>query len=76
MVYQRLRGSTALRAETEDTRRWICQTPPWCYLAPLLIPALPVIADLTAIINALLWPAEKVIRPRRTRPSRPGGDRS
>lgn len=66
VVYWRLRGSSMMQAEMEDTRRWICLTPPMCYFAPILIPALPVIVDMTCVINALLWPVEQAIRPWRT----------
>jgi hypothetical protein len=56
-----------MQAETEDTRRWICFTPPFCYFAPVLIPALPLIAEMTWVINALLWPVELAVRPWLTR---------
>jgi hypothetical protein len=41
-------------------------TPPWHLLAPVLLPALPAIAEFTCVLNGLLWPAELVTRPWRT----------
>ena len=68
VVYWRLRSSSELQAETARTRSWLRCTPPWHLFADLLLPALPLIAEITCMINGLLWPAEILSRPwRRTR---------
>jgi hypothetical protein len=74
VVYWRLRCSSAVRAETDETRRWICVTPPFMYFAPMLVAALPLLAEMTCIINALLWPVEMAIRPWRHRHTGPRQD--
>jgi len=66
VVYWRLRGHMA--AEITETRSWLRYTPPWHLLAPVLLPALPALAEVTCLLNGLLWPAELVTRPCRTRP--------
>jgi hypothetical protein len=45
------------------TRSWLRCTPPWHLFADLLVPALPLIAEITCMINGLLWPAEILSRP-------------
>jgi len=45
-------------------------TPPWNLFADLLVPAMPLIAELTCLINGLLWPAEMLTRPWRSRDMR------
>lgn len=67
VVYWRLRTSSALHAETVATRSWVRSTPPWHLLAPLLLPAMPLITELTCVINGLLWPIEIITRPWRSR---------
>jgi hypothetical protein len=63
VVYQRLRSSSELQAEITQTRSWLRCTPPWHLFAGLLVPALPLIAEITCMINGLLWPAEIPSRP-------------
>lgn len=65
ITYWQLR-TRHMHAEIAETRSWIRCTPPWHLLAPVLLPALPVIAELTCMINGLLWPAELATRPWRT----------
>ncbi len=48
------------------SRSWIRCRPPWHLLAGVLLPALPVIAEFTCVINDLLWPVEPVTQPWRT----------
>lgn len=64
VVYWRLRRW--MPAEITQTRSWIGCTPPWRTLAPVLLPALPAIAEFTCLINGLLWPAELFTRPWRS----------
>ncbi len=64
VTYWRLRGQMA--AEIAETRSWVRCTPPFHLFAPVLLPALPVIAELTCVINGLLWPVEVATRPWRT----------
>ena len=66
VVYWRLRTSSELQAETVATRSWVRCTPPWHLLAPLLLPAMPLITELTCVVNGLLWPVEMITRPWRT----------
>ena len=63
VVYWRLRSSSELQAEIAQTRSWLRCTPPWHLVADLLLPALPLIAEITCMINGLLWPAEVLSRP-------------
>jgi hypothetical protein len=66
-VYRRLRTSTELQAEIAETRSWVRCTPPWHLFADLLLPAMPLIVELTCVINGLLWPAEMLTRPWRSK---------
>ncbi len=54
VVYRRLRISSELQAEIAETRSWVRCTPPWHLFADLLLPAMPLIAELTCVINGLL----------------------
>jgi hypothetical protein len=66
-VYWRLRASSELRAEIAATRSWVRCTPPWHLVASWLLPALPLIAEATCVVNGLLWPVEVASRPWRYR---------
>jgi hypothetical protein len=66
-VYRRLRTSTELQAEIAETRSWVRCTPPWHLFADLLLPAMPLIVELTCVINGLLWPVEMLTRPWRSK---------
>lgn len=66
VVYRQLRTSSELQAEIAETRSWVRCTPPWHLFAGLLLPAMPLIAELTCVINGLLWPVEMLIRPWRS----------
>jgi len=68
--YWRLRTSNELQTEIAETRSWVRCTPPWNLFADLLVPAMPLIAELTCLINGLLWPAEMLTRPWRSRDMR------
>jgi len=63
VVYWRLRTSSELQAEIAETRSWVRCTPPWHLFADVLLPAMPLIAELTCVINGLLWPVEMFTRP-------------
>ena len=63
VVSWRLRTSSALQAEMAETRSWVRCTPLLHLLAPVLLPAMPLIAELTCFVNGLLWSAEMVTRP-------------
>ena len=63
VVYWQLRSSSEMQAEITQTRSWLRCTPPWHLFADLLVPALPLIAEITCMINGLLWPAEILSRP-------------
>ena len=63
VVYWRLRSSSQKQAEIAQTRSWLRCTPPWHLFADLLVPALPLIAEITCMINGLLWLAEILSRP-------------
>ena len=76
VVYGRLRTRSQLQAEIAETRSWVRYTPPFCYIAALLVPAMPLIAELTCAVNGLLWPAEMITRPWRHRLSGPRSGRS
>ena len=67
LVYWRLRASGDLQAEIAQTQSWVRCTPPWHLFTGLLLPALPLIAELTCAINGLLWPVEMLTRPWRSR---------
>lgn len=66
IVYWRLRTSSDLDTEIAQTRSWVRCTPPWHLFADLVLPALPLIAELTCVINGLLWPVEMITRPWRS----------
>ncbi len=65
VVYWQLRSE--LEAEIAETRSWVRCTPPWHLFAGLLLPAMPLIAELTCVINGLLWPVEMLTRPWRSK---------
>ena len=67
VVYWRLRTSSELQAEIAETRSWVRCTPPWHLFADLLLPAMPLITELTCVINGFLWPVEVLTRPWRSR---------
>lgn len=67
LVYWRLRTSSELQAEIAETRSWVRCTPPWHLFASWLLPALPLIAEVTCFVNGLLWPVEVATRPWRYR---------
>ena len=67
LVYWRLRTSSELQAEIAETRSWVRGTPPWHLLASWLLPAMPLIAEVTCFVNGLLWPVEVATRPWRYR---------
>lgn len=67
VVYWRLRASSELHAEIAATRSWARRTPPLHLLASVLLPAMPLIAELASVINGLLWPVEMITRPWRSR---------
>ena len=66
VTYWRLRTSGALHAEIAETRSWVRCTPPWHLFAGLLLPVMPLIAELVCVINGLLWPVELLTRPWRS----------
>jgi hypothetical protein len=53
-------------AESAELRWQIACTPALRLVAPALLRALPVIAELTCLINGLLWGPELLTRPWRT----------
>jgi hypothetical protein len=64
VTYWRLRRW--MPADIAETGLWIRRTPPLHLLAPALLPAFPVIAEGTCLINGLLWPVELLTRPWRS----------
>ena len=70
VVYWQLRGSSEVRAEIAETRSWVRCTPPWHLFASVLVPAMPLIAEVVNVINGLLWPVELLTRPWRSREAR------
>jgi hypothetical protein len=62
VTYWRLRTSSELHAEIAETRSWVRCTPPWHLFVGLLVPAMPLIAELVCVINGLLWPVEMLTR--------------
>lgn len=67
VVYRRLRASSELQAEIAEARSWVRCTPPWHQFADLLLPAMPLIAERTCVINGLLWPVEMLTPPWRSK---------
>ena len=67
VVYWQLRISSEPQAEIAETRSWVRCTPPWHLLADVLLPTMPLIAELACVINGLLWPVETLTRPWRSR---------
>ncbi len=67
VVYWRLRTSSELQAEIVATRSWVRCTPPLHLFASLLVPAMPLIAELASVINGLLRPVEMITRRWRSR---------
>ena len=63
MACGRLRSSSGLQADTARTRSWLRCIPPWHLFAGLLLPARPLLAEITGVINGLLWPAEILSQP-------------
>jgi hypothetical protein len=66
----RLRTGSELQTEIAETRSWVRCTLPWHLFAGLLVPAMPVIAEMVCVINGLLWPVEMLTRPWRSPGSR------
>ncbi len=73
VVYWRLRKSAELSAEIAETQALVLCTRPLHVLAPVLVPAMPVIAEVTSVANGLLWPVEMITRPWRFRQVDPHG---
>lgn len=71
LVYWQLRTSSEFQSEITETRSWVRSTPPW-HRWPGLLDALPLIAEITCLINGLLWPVELATRPWRCRQARRG----
>jgi hypothetical protein len=66
LVYWRLRTRSEFQTEIAETRAWVRSTPPW-HLCAWLLPALPLIAEATCLVNGLLWPVELATWPWRRR---------
>jgi hypothetical protein len=67
VVCWRLRTGSELQAEIAETRSWVRCTPPWRLFAGLLVPTVPVVAEVVCVINGLLWPVEMLTRPWRSK---------
>jgi hypothetical protein len=65
VIYWRLHTSS-IPAESAELRWQMASTPALRLVAPALLRALPVIAELTCLINGLLWGPELLTRPWRT----------